>query len=365
MTLRNIRYFLLTSVLLVTLPQICTSGEPYFKMQELFKGRFATNIVVAGDGSVLAFHGTTLRRSTDGGDVWGEPIEIGPRAGGNVVINETNSDILLVNPGIGLMWKSKDYGKIWKREDVKVIPDGFGFGSPDKSPISVGAMQPGVTLQFGEHKGRLLMPGRIMGPQHSNDNEWRSYHYSTAIFSDDGGKIWQISKPFPVLGTGEAALAEISDGSIMYNSREHMSRGNRYIAWSYDGGMTWLNPYQSECLPDGARGTSYGCMGGLLRLPIEGCDIMLYSNLDTDAGAMPKTVGASTGKGRENITVWASFDGGKTWPIKRRVFNGPSAYSNLAAGRDGTPSEGKLYILFEGGPDGMYSAIQVAVFNLD
>ena len=79
----------------------------------------------------------------------------------------------------------------------------------------------------------------------------------------------------------------------------------------------------------------------------------------------PNQVYAISGKGRENITVWASFDGGKTWPIKRRVYDGPSAYSNLAAGRDETPSEGKLYILFEGGPEGMYSAIQVAVFNLN
>jgi len=50
--------------------------------------------------------------------------------------------------------------------------------------------------------------------------------------------------------------------------------------------------------------------------------------------------------------VWASFDGGETWPIKRRVFEGPSAYSSLAAGRSGTPSEGWIYAHFEGGPIG-------------
>lgn len=83
-----------------------------------------------------------------------------------------------------------------------------------------------------------------------------AYHYSTALYSDDGGKVWQTSKPFPVLGTGEAALAETSDGRVMYNSREHMSRNNRYIAWSEDGGDTWLNPSQSAELPDGARRTS-------------------------------------------------------------------------------------------------------------
>ena len=61
----------------------------------------------------------------------------------------------------------------------------------------------------------------------------------------------------------------------------------------------------------------------------------LSSNLDTDAGEMPAQVGASTSKGRERISVWASFDGGRTWPVKRLVYDGPSAYSNLDLKRTG------------------------------
>ena len=221
-------------------------------------------------------------------------------------------------------------------------------------------MQCGITLAFGKHQGRLIMPARIMGPKSSNDVEWRPYHYSTAIYSDDGGAIWQTSKPFPVLGTGEAALAEISDGSILYNSREHMSRGNRYFAWSHDGGDLWINAYRSPDLPDGPRGTSYGCMGGMIRLPVDGLDILLYSNLDTDCGRNARPGGRVHLQGREKITVWASFDGGRTWPVKRLVYDGPSAYSNLAVGRAGTPSQGKIYLLFEGGPTGCYEAVQVA-----
>jgi sialidase-1 len=105
-------------------------------------------------------------------------------------------------------------------------------------------------------------------------------------------------------------------------------------------------------------------MGGLIRLPIEGYDILIYSNLDSDIGSMPREIGGSTGSGRERITVWASFDGGKTWPVKRLVFDGPSAYSNLGVGRQGTPSEGKIYLLFEGGQKGMYASVNVAYFNL-
>ena len=51
---------------------------------------------------------------------------------------------------------------------------------------------------------------------------------------------------------------------------------------------------------------------------------------------------------RKRGTVWASFDGGKTWPVKRLVEENHFAYSSLAAGRKGTPSEGWIYLLYEG-----------------
>ena len=62
-------------------------------------------------------------------------------------------------------------------------------------------------------------------------------------------------------------------------------------------------------------------MGGLARLPVADRDILIFSNIDTE---QPK---------RERATVWASFDGGKTWPVKRLVYDGPSGYSSLAADR--------------------------------
>ena len=79
---------------------------------------------------------------------------------------------------------------------------------------------------------------------------------------------------------------------------------------------------------------------------------------------MPDKVGGSTREGSEKVTVWASFDGGRTWPIKRLVHDGPGAYSSLAVGRTGTPSQGNIYLLFEGGPNKWDEAVQVAAFNL-
>jgi sialidase-1 len=339
-------------------------AEPSFAIHYLFDERGARDIITTKAGTVLAFHGNQLRESANGGATWSPAREISPDADGKVILNETTGEILLVQADKGVLWKSRDNGQTWARDTITILPNGFGHGSPGAVPLNVTCFQPGVTLQFGNHRGRLLLPGRILGPSNSNDVEWRPYHYNTSMFSDDGGTTWQVSAPFPVLGSGEGALAELSDGRILYSSREHMSVGNRWFGWSRDGGELWTDPYQDATLPDGARGTSYGCMGGLIRLPIPDADVLLYSNLDSDGGVMPKQVGGSTRSGRERITVWASFDGARSWPVKRLVYAGPSAYSNLGVGRAGTPSEGKIFLHFEGGERHCYEAVYVAVFNL-
>ena len=209
----------------------------------------------------------------------------------------------------------------------------------------------GITLRHGKHKGRLIRPSRYYGKKNDR-SEWPN-HYTNAIYSDDGGRTWQTSDPFPENGTGEATIAELSDGRLYYNSRVHWQERpentRRRSAISHDAGQTWKDWQIVDVLPDGHQHRSYGCMGGLVRLPVAGKDILVFSNIDT-ANAK-----------RERGTVWASFDGGQTWPVKRLVYEGPSAYSSLTAGRPDTPSEGSIYLHFEGGPKG---GSQVARFNL-
>ncbi|WP_157972123.1 exo-alpha-sialidase [Pleomorphovibrio marinus] len=335
----------------------------FFYTQELFKGRGGRSIVAARDGTIIAFNGNEIRKSKDG-ITWTDVEDIGEEAKGtNAILNEENGDILLLNPK-GYVLKSSDHGSTWRKEDITILPDAFGLGSPEHVPVIVWASQSGTTLAHGPEKGRLLMPARILGPTNSNEEEWRPYHYNTALYSDDGGKVWQVSAPFPVMGTGESALTELSDGSVYYSSREHMTKGNRFVAWSHDGGATWLNAYRCPYLPDGPKESSYGCMGGVIRLPLEGKDILIYSNLDSDKGKMPELVGGTIENDRENISVWASLDGGITWSAKRSVYSGPSAYSNLGVGRPGTALEGKIFLLYEGGKEHMYEGVHVAVFDL-
>ena len=345
-------------------------GAESFALQKLWDGPGGTSVVVAQDGSVLAFEGTggnRVLRSTNGGASWGAPVTIGGDAlNGNALVDEVSGDVLYVNPALNALWRSSNHGQSWTEETITIAADGLGNRARD-----VRYMQPGITLQYispppygSDQRGRLIMPARILGPEDSDALDWRIYHYATSIYSDDGGASWQTSIPFPIMGAADGAIAELTYDGLIFSAREQITRGNRYIGMSPNNGLNWIAADRNADLPDGPRGSTFGLMGGLIRLPVEGYDILLYSNVDTDAGSVPAQFAGDSTDGRERITVWASFDGGKTWPLKRLVYDGPSGISNLAAGRAGTSSAGKIFLLFEGGPAGSDSAVHLAAFNM-
>ena len=330
-------------------------GEAKFDVQPLFPNERFGNVVVSMEGTIIATWGTShvrARRSEDGGQTWGPDIVIakpGFQPGG-ITVNEANGDIIAFvedrhPPAPIHVYVSSDDGKTWNKIETNIKPDSKG------NDPSMHMNEHGITLRHGKHKGRLIRPSRwYAGQNHSS--KWPQ-HYTNAIYSDDSGKTWQTSEPFPANGTGEATIAELSDGTIYYNSRRHWAEEGanprrRWTATSTDGGHTWENLTFCEVLPDGPQNTNYGCMAGLTRLAVKGRDILIYSNCDSPSG-------------RVKGTVWASFDGGKTWPIKRLVFEGRHAYSSLTSGRPGTATEGMIIHHFEGGPKG---GSAVARFNL-
>ncbi len=132
----------------------------------------------------------------------------------------------------------------------------------------------------------------------------------------------------------------------------HPDEKLRREAWSDDGGRTWKDLRISEVLPDGGGyGRGYGMKGGLT-LPVAGRDVLIFSNADTAGGD------------RKRMTVWASFDGGQTWPVKRLIYEPSSTIPPSSAVAPARPPKASFFLLFEGGPNGRYSAMQVARFNL-
>ena len=333
-------------------------GEPFFQVwdEEVLTGQVA----VAMDGSVLIFKNKSsktdeekyisVKRSVDGGQTWAEEKKVGDMvkvdgdmsddgrypnnnwAGlGNVVVDEITGDIMVFLTTLKTaqkLYRSKDHGKTWKIEETTIRPGKDGW-----MPATNGACDPGVTIKHGSKKGRLLMPARVF-PEYLNKGKGRKRYndlYAMALYSDDRGKTWNSSAPFPIAGTGESGLVELTSGRIYHNSRTHMRPGNRRIAFSDDAGETWYGEHEDDELFDGPPDV-YGCKAALLRLPYENKDILLFSS-------------PGNRETRTDINVWASFDGGQTWPVNKLIKSGPGNYTWMAAGRNGTPSEGMVYLL--------------------
>lgn len=371
-------------------------GDPVFDLQVVFAGGEGDQkesvrepyLAIAVNGTLLAVRHNKghLRRSEDAGQSWGEILEVDiTHSDSNLIVDENTGDVLSIR-----MWdgndraiRSKDHGKTWAEESITILPSQAmkdlaesgtqvrgtkDIDEPGTYFLHANASESGVTLRRGEHRGRLLISAtyRPHAKEHPSDRKPGDELRSCAIFSDDGGRTWQVSEFFPDPFTEEAALVELHDGTIYYNSRSHRGFYDKAFArelrsdeklrreaWSGDGGRTWRDLRISPLLPDGGgydRG--YGMKAGLARVPVKGQDILLFSNADTAGGD------------RERMTVWASFDGGQTWPVKRLVHEPFSAYSSMVAGRPGTSTEGLVFLLFEGGSGGRYSAMQVARINL-
>jgi len=345
--------------------RITGDAEPLFEVRD--EANVYGVLDVAMDGTVLMFSlqgdphpdkrrdsNIYLKRSDDGGATWSdhqlvgkrieldcEALGIGPYDGsgwgkekhhryaslGASIVDESTGEIMFfmtaLHPAL-CMYKSRDHGKTWSREEIELKKDSRGFLS-----IPNAACDPGITVKHGPHRGRLLVPSRVM-VNYSKHEEARGY--TNAVYSDDHGKTWIPSEPFPLDGTGESGLVELSDGTIYINSRTHTRTGNRWIAYSDDSGETWRDLRQDDELFDGPP-DEYGCKAALLRLDRDDGDILLFSS---PSPKMPD---------RKNITVWVSFDGGKTWPHCRLIKEGPGNYTWMTQGRNGTPSEGFIYLL--------------------
>ena len=344
---------------------------PQFDEQMLFKGGRFPNIVVAKDGSIIATWGKencVSRRSIDGGNSWEPEVNIGSGInGGGLTVDENSGEVIAFvekehPPSLLKCFRSKDNGKTWISSEIKIYPDKNG-----KTP-SMHMNEHGITLKNQKFKGRLIRPSRFYNAKSSSERSlmyssakekmWKE-QYTNAIYSDDGGRTWNTSDPFPAKGTGEAALVELSNGTLYYNSRRHFSTDGlnprmRHIATSIDGGHSWGNIHVSNELPDGEQDRDYGLMGGMDRLPFKGRDLLIFSNIESNSG-------------RKNGKIWLSFDGGRTWPVNKLIDKNGFKYSSLAVGRRNTPSEGFIYLFYETGTKDNFNAYgggKIARFNL-
>ena len=306
-----------------------------------------------------------MRRSTDNGKTFEPPRVVwadGKNTCGNpcaVVDERTGAIVLLSTHNLGedaegqinrgtskgtrTVWvtTSDDDGITWSppREITKDVK------RPDWTWYATG---PGVGIQLkhGPHKGRLVIPCNhvVKGGGDTAGN-------SHVIFSDDGGKTWQLGGSPSPREFNESQVVELSDGRVMLNMRNAAPKGRkaapkqRGVAISTDGGATFADAYRDEALIEPI------CQGSIRRY-----------TWPADAGGKNRILFANPASEAERVamTVRVSYDDGKTWPVENLIFKGWSAYSCLVPLPDGT-----VGLLYEAGGRARYERLDFARLSLD
>ena len=336
----------------VKLPAIALSDSVFFYEQRLYApGDYGSRnwripaLCTLNDGTLLAVNDRrkynegdlpqdidiVCRRSTDGGRTWSPPSTIVAGTGYKqgygdpaVVVCPNGDVVLTFVGGNGLfastaddpirtyVCRSTDGGTTWSPPvDITSTLWGSQAANPACRPYrgSFCASGNGLCLRRGPHQGRLL----FVAAMRRND-AWALDNF--VLYSDDNGHSWQVSeKAFE--GGDEAKLVELVDGGVLMSVRQNGARGHTV---STDGGITWS--------PQGTwpEMTTNACNGDLLRL------------CATDQGAMQNVLLHSIPNSmqRENVSVFVSYDEGRTWQDPVVLCHGPSVYSSLTLQHDGT-----------------------------
>jgi sialidase-1 len=199
-----------------------------------------------------------------------------------------------------------------------------------------------LQLAHGPHRGRLVVPLWL-----STGTGGHAHRPSdlVVIYSDDRGQTWQRgdfiarngqpSESGDVIANpSETAVVQLSDGRVLANLRSESTRHRRLLAISSDGATGWSTPAFHEQLLEPI------CMASMVRVDKEQ---IAFSNPD-NLLARGKEGRPGANRDRRNLTIKVSRDDGATWPMTRLLEPGPSGYSDLAVGPDGT-----IYCFYESG----------------
>ena len=283
-----------------------------------------------------------VRRSTDNGRTWSEPLTIAEGTGhkqgfGDAALVECeNGDVVCVfvggnglfassqaDPIRSYVCRSSDKGLSWSEpEDITFQLWGDQATRPmcRNYRASFFGSGNGLRLTRGEHAGRIMFAAAMV---RKNSNVADNF----VVYSDDNGMTWKVSQR-AYEGGDEAKLMELVDGRVLISVRQTGARGYNY---SSNGGLAWGTQGRWECMKSNA------CNGDMLRLAAtdrgDSCNILLHS--------IPNSME------RRDVSIYVSYDEGQTWQDPVLLFDGPSVYSSMTLLKNGS-----VGVLLEENPNG-------------
>ena len=302
------------------------------------------------------------RRSTDGGKTWSAPTYIhqGTETGKKVGYSDP-SYVVDHQTGTIFNFHVKSYDQGWGGSKAGTDPENRSIIQAEVSTSTdngwtwthrtitaditkdnpwtarFAASGQGIQIQHGPHAGRLVQQYTIRTAGGAVQ--------AVSVYSDDHGKTWQAGKP---TGTGmdENKVVELSDGSLMLNSRASDGSGFRKVAHSTDGGQTWSEPVSDQNLPDSVDNAQI-----IRAFPNAAPDDPRAKVLLLSHSPNPKPWS------RDRGTISMSCDDGASWTTSK-VFHEPFVgYTTIAV-----QSDGSIGLLSE---DGNYGGIWYRNFTMN
>jgi len=260
-----------------------------------------------------------LRRSFDGGKKWAPSQLVHGNStdthwttvgDGNMVQDKSTGIIWLLhtrNNSRLFLSHSKDEGASWT--GLREVTEALKFGYPTQNWIGTGHAG-GIQLSRGPSAGRLIIP------TYTNT--------SYTVYSDDHGATWHMGGTVNPTGEqrgGECQMAETGafaeDGTpiLLFSMRPPgvNKPSKRLQALSFDGGLSWGQPWEAKDLPEPIR----GCDGSPVYHP--GTHKLYFSHPDPFADLF-----------RVRLRVWTSANLGSTWEDHTVVWQQAAGYSALA-----------------------------------
>ena len=274
-----------------------------------------------------------LRRSTDGGKTFEDPI---PLARGTETHPTVNNPVLMQDRRgrIHLLY-CEDYAVMGGRVLHRISEDdGLTWSdcrdiTASTVPTMRNAYAHGPGHGIRTRSGELVVPFWRVPKRY--DSPVRSHGPSEigTLWSADDGETWHtgavLRSSDGLMSPNETEIAELEDGRIYLNTRLGAGLTYRGRAWSPDGHSAWERFEPDYALHDPQ------CFGAAAagRMP-DGTAWLFFANCESKAG-------------RKNVTVKGSRDGGETWQLRRVIDAARGGYVELAFDR----TRSSLYVLYE------------------